>query len=93
MPIPANRALVPFRPFLLVQTDRERRIRPIIRQVATREHCQTILRARKRTITHRFFDYDVRVYENGRFRFAMTPFSARQQARHVRSSRVCWPAP
>lgn len=74
MPIPAHRALVPFRPFLIVQTDRERRLRPVIRQVASREQCRAILRARKRTITHGFFDYDVRVYENGRLRFVMTPF-------------------
>ena len=74
-PIPANRALVPIRPFLVIQTDRERRIRPVMCQVASREQCQAILRARKRTITHRFFHYDVRVYENGRLRFAMTPFS------------------
>lgn len=77
MPIPASRALVPYRPYLIVQTDREERRPPVIGQVASREQCHSTLRARKRLLssTRRFFDYDVRVYENGRLRFAMTPFS------------------
>lgn len=75
MPIPASRALVPFRPFLIVQTDRERRIRPVIREAATRQSCLAVLTARRRTITSRFFDYDVRVFEHGRLRFRMRPFS------------------
>ncbi len=75
MPIPASRALVPFRPFLIVQTDRERRARPVICEAATRQSCLAVLRARRRTLTRRFFDYDVRVFEHGRLRFRMRPFS------------------
>ena len=75
MPIPASRALAPYRPFLIVQTDRERRLRPVIRQAADRRSCEAVLKARRRTITHRFFDYDVRVFEHGEFRFRLRPFS------------------
>ncbi len=74
MPIPASRALVPFRPFLIVQTDRERRARPVICEVATRQSCLAVLNARRRTLTRRFFDYDVRVFEHGHLRFRMRPF-------------------
>ena len=75
MPIPASRALAPCRPFPIVRTDRERRLRPVIRQVADRRSCEAVPKARRRMIAHRFLDHDVRVFEHGEFRCRMRPFT------------------